>query len=173
MIVNEFGQVTVSEKEAVDSLYANRDLLLEYLFFDSEETVNTFNQSVDQNADSIPHIKLFEKPSISLEEFDKINQTKWFMPDEYSNFDIASWLYEQCQHTEQKQRVTIELELFLQYNMMALLNYLKYLVDTMRSHDIVWGVGRGSSVSSYVLYLIGVHKIDSLKYNLDIREFLK
>jgi DNA polymerase III alpha subunit len=51
--------------------------------------------------------------------------------------------------------------------------YLKYLVDTLRENKILWGVGRGSSVASYVLYLIGVHKIDSLKYNLDIAEFLK
>jgi DNA polymerase III alpha subunit len=43
----------------------------------------------------------------------------------------------------------------------------------MHQNNVVWGVGRGSSVASYVLYLLGVHKIDSLKYNLDIHEFLK
>ena len=54
-----------------------------------------------------------------------------------------------------------------------LLCYLKYLVDTMREHNIVWGVGRGSSVASYCLYLLGVHKINSIKFELDIKEFLK
>jgi len=34
-------------------------------------------------------------------------------------------------------------------------------------------VGRGSSVASYCLYLLGVHKINSLKFDLDIKEFLK
>jgi DNA polymerase III alpha subunit len=48
-----------------------------------------------------------------------------------------------------------------------------YLVDVMRENSVVWGVGRGSSVASYVLYLIGVHKIDSVKYNLDFKEFFK
>jgi len=48
-----------------------------------------------------------------------------------------------------------------------------YIVDMMRKNNLVWGVGRGSSVASYVLYLIGIHKIDSLKYNLNIEEFLK
>jgi DNA polymerase III alpha subunit len=43
----------------------------------------------------------------------------------------------------------------------------------MRKHNIVWGVGRGSSVASYVLYLIGVHKINSMYYDLDIEEFLR
>jgi DNA polymerase III alpha subunit len=46
-------------------------------------------------------------------------------------------------------------------------------VETMRVNNIVWGVGRGSSVASYVLYLIGVHKIDSMYYDLDIEEFLR
>jgi DNA polymerase III alpha subunit len=57
--------------------------------------------------------------------------------------------------------------------MFDLLFYLKYLVDTLRENKVVWGVGRGSSVASYVLYLIGIHKIDSIKYDLDITEFLK
>jgi len=48
-----------------------------------------------------------------------------------------------------------------------------YFVDTLRKHNILWGVGRGSSVSSYILYLIGIHRIDSIKYNLNIGEFLK
>ena len=57
--------------------------------------------------------------------------------------------------------------------MIELLHFMKYLVDTLRKNNVVWGVGRGSSVASYILYLIGVHKVDSIKYNLDINEFLK
>jgi DNA polymerase III alpha subunit len=82
-------------------------------------------------------------------------------------------LLDQTNNEEQYQRVVKELELFYQYGMIDLLKYLKYLVDTMKSNNIVWGVGRGSSVASYCLYLIGVHRIDSIKYQLDIREFLK
>ena len=78
-----------------------------------------------------------------------------------------------CTTPEQTDRVSQELKLFIEHGMFDLLFYLKYLVDTMRQNKIVWGVGRGSSVASYVLFLIGVHKIDSLKYNLDIHEFLK
>ena len=57
--------------------------------------------------------------------------------------------------------------------MVMVLKTMKYIVDTLRKHDVVWGVGRGSSVASYALYLIGVHKIDSVKYNLPIDEFFK
>lgn len=72
-----------------------------------------------------------------------------------------------------KARVEEELDLFRARNLYPVLQCLIYIIDIMRKNNLVWGVGRGSSVASYVLYLIGVHKIDSIKYNLDIREFLK
>ena len=57
--------------------------------------------------------------------------------------------------------------------MYNLLRYMCYLVDFMRENNIVWGVGRGSSVSSYVLFLIGIHKVNSIQYDLDYKEFLR
>jgi DNA polymerase III alpha subunit len=71
------------------------------------------------------------------------------------------------------QRVGHELLLYQERDLFGLLRYLKYFVDTMRSNNVVWGLGRGSSTASYVLYLIGVHRIDSLYYDLPIEEFLK
>jgi DNA polymerase III alpha subunit len=67
----------------------------------------------------------------------------------------------------------MELELFEKHDMMDLLRFLIFLVDTLRANNILWGVGRGSSVASYCLYLLGIHKINSLKYQLDINEFLR
>ena len=62
---------------------------------------------------------------------------------------------------------------FTKRGMLPVLQFLKYLVDTCENHNVVLGVGRGSSVASYCLYLLGVHRIDSIKYELDIKEFLK
>jgi DNA polymerase III alpha subunit len=87
--------------------------------------------------------------------------------------DIAEYVLGLCRADHELQRVGQELLLYQERNLFDLLRYLKYLVDTLRQNNIVWGVGRGSSVASYVLFLIGVHKIDSLYYNLDIEEFLK
>jgi DNA polymerase III alpha subunit len=87
--------------------------------------------------------------------------------------DIAKYVLELCQTDEELQRVGQELLLFQERDMFDLLKYLKYLVDTMRENNIVWGVGRGSSVSSYILFLIGIHRINSLYYDLSIDEFLK
>ena len=95
------------------------------------------------------------------------------MPDEYKDLDIAKWLIEQCKTQPELQRVGEELLLFQERDLFDLLKYLKYLVDTMRQHQVIWGVGRGSSVASYVLYLIGIHKVDSMYYDLPITEFLR
>jgi DNA polymerase III alpha subunit len=95
------------------------------------------------------------------------------MPDDYKKLDIAEYVLSLCKSQAELQRVGQELLLYQERNLFDLLRFLKFLVDRLRQHKIVWGVGRGSSVSSYVLYLLGVHKIDSLYYDLDIQEFLK
>ncbi len=101
-----------------------------------------------------------------------IHKNKWFIPDDYYP-NLTEMLYGMCETDEQRDRVSQELELFIKHGIYDVLHVMKYIVDTLRSNNVVWGVGRGSSVASYVLYLIGVHKIDSIKYNLPIEEFFK
>jgi len=96
----------------------------------------------------------------------------WFIPQEYQSMDIEAFLIDKCPK-ENYERLITEINLYKQHNMLDVLKAMKYIVDTLRSNNIVWGVGRGSSVSSYCLYLIGIHKIDSIKYNLPITEFFK
>ena len=114
-----------------------------------------------------------ESSDMSVLEFDLQRQSCWFMPDEYKNIDIAKYLLDLCNTQDQLQRVGKELLLYQDRNLLDLLRYLKYLIDTMRANNIIWGVGRGSSVSSYVLYLLGVHRVDSMYYDLDVGEFLR
>ncbi len=102
----------------------------------------------------------------------EINPEHWFIPDDYYP-NLTEMLYGMCETDEQRDRVSQELELFIKHGMYDVLHVMKYIVDTLRANNIVWGVGRGSSVASYVLHLIGVHKIDSIKYNIPIEEFFK
>lgn len=101
-----------------------------------------------------------------------INPTQWFIPNEYKVMDMEGFLVNRCPK-ENYDRLLEELSLYKKHDMMPVLNTVKYIVDTLRENNIVWGVGRGSSVASYVLFLIGVHKIDSVKYKLPINEFFK
>ncbi len=101
-----------------------------------------------------------------------IDIEKWYMPKEYETMDIEGFLVNQCPK-ENYDRLIKELELYQTHKMIPVLRMMKYIVDTLRKNNIVWGVGRGSSVASYVLFLLGVHKIDSVKYSIPIEEFFK
>jgi len=136
-----------------------------------EKQIN-FNEAI-VNVENLPKLEKYIDLGITKAQYDEINQSDWNMPKEYLEFDIAKFVLDLCQTDYELQRVGEELLLFQERNMFPLLCYCKYFVDTMRKNNIVWGVGRGSSVSSYVLYLIGVHRINSLHYDLSIDEFLK
>lgn len=167
---DQFGRSWVTEDDLFNMLYCNPELSLEkFLVVDPE----VYNQSIEQLHVNLPTLTQYTSINIDPVEFDKQNQSNWFMPKEYYDLDIAAWVLDQCKQDHELQRVGEELLLFQEKNLFPLLRYLKYLVDTMRANNIVWGVGRGSSVASYVLYLIGVHHIDSLYYDLPIEEFLK
>jgi DNA polymerase III alpha subunit len=121
----------------------------------------------------VPELVEYAFTDMTVEEFDTMKQNSWHMPEEYKNLDIAEYILSLCDTDVQLQRCGQELLLFQERNLFDLLRYLKYLVDTMRSHNMIWGVGRGSSVASYVLYLLGVHRIDSMFYDLEPTEFLR
>ena len=123
--------------------------------------------------ENAPELIQYNKLDITVEQFDNQMQSNWLMPEQYKTMDIAQYVLNQCQGEAELQRAGEELLLFQERDMFVLLRYLKYLVDTMRENNIVWGVGRGSSVASFVLFLLGIHRINSLYYDLSIDEFLK
>ena len=172
MNIDKYGLVEFSVKEIFNELYNNTKIDLSKIFVDDPRVVEQFNAAIDQHADSIPKLQVIPNIDQSIEEYDRVQQRIWFMPKDYCP-DLYAYLFGLCKTPEQIERVNLELDLFRKHGMIELLYYLKYLVDTMQQNNIVWGVGRGSSVASYVLYLMDVHQIDSLKYNLDIEEFLK
>lgn len=127
----------------------------------------------DLELENLPKLIPYQDPKLTLGQFDEEKQNTWWMPEEYYSLDIAKWVLDQCKNEDELQRAGDELLKYDERKMFTLLQYLKYLVDTMREHKVVWGVGRGSSVASFVLYLIGIHKVNSLYFDLDINEFLK
>jgi len=98
----------------------------------------------------------------------------WFISDELQQIDVRRFLLEEmCKDDVCRDRVNLEMDLFEERGLVPLLQLMMFLVDHFRANKIVWGVGRGSSVASYVLFLIGVHKIDPIRYGLDVHDFLK
>lgn len=165
---DKFGRQVLSETDICDAYLRNPDLVLKNALVSTDIV---FDTQLELN--NIPKIIKYIESVDSIEDFDNTFQSTWYMPEEYKTMDIAKYVLDLCQDDYELQRVGEELIKFQERNLFPLLCYCKYLVDTMRNNNIVWGVGRGSSVSSYVLFLIGIHRINSLHYDLSIDEFLK
>lgn len=173
MKYDQFGQAHCDTIELCDLLYANPELDLSKFLVDD---ATQYNQSVKHFYAPLPKLSQYwstDADNASIEKFHQKKQSNWHMPEEYKNLDIAAHVLSLCKTDPELQRVGQELLLYQERSLFDLLRFMKYLVDTLRKNNIVWGVGRGSSVASYVLYLLGVHKINSIYYDLDIAEFLK
>jgi len=172
MKYDTFGQTYTTTEELCELLY--RDPAVDISKFLVEDW-DKYNTSVKRTYSDLPPVQEYHPlPSdYSVDVFHKTQQESWHMPAEYQQLDIAQHVLDLCTTDAELQRVGQELLLYQERDLFDLLRYLKYFVDTMRANSVVWGLGRGSSVSSYVLYLLGVHKINSLYYDLPIEEFLK
>ena len=167
---NQYGEPIVNCSDLMELVYQGYDINKVRV---NDERVEKYNSVVEQLALDWPTIQKLTDIDISVEDYDRALQSDWYMPKEYKQMDVEEYVRNLTNTPEEKIRVEEELILYRKYNVLNVLKFLVYLIDTMRSNNIVWGVGRGSSVSSYVLYLLGVHKVDSIKYGLDITDFLK
>lgn len=165
---DSFGRQILNEDDLCHIYLSNPEQKIKNALVESN-----INFDPDLEISNKPIIELYNDLTTSLEAFDNTNQSNWFMSKEYESMDIAQYVLNLCETDYELQRVGEELIKFQERDMFPLLRYCKYLVDTMRKHNVVWGVGRGSSVASYVLFLIGIHRINSLFYDLSIDEFLK
>jgi DNA polymerase III alpha subunit len=173
MTNNKFGEIVLDETDLCNLVMQGRAL--------AELQQVTVDPTVD--LESLIHV--LEDPSAlmtwtfpadssqSVPDYDALQQREWHMPDQYRDMDIAAHILGLCRSEAELQRAGHELMLYQERGLFDLLRYLAYLVDVMREHQVIWGVGRGSSVASYVLYLLGVHRINSMFYDLDVGEFLR
>lgn len=167
---NELQQIVVTEEDMIGVAYSGQiphDIVVEDFSW-----ITQFNQaSEDFELDN--QISYQKESKLSPEEFIQRNASNWHVPDEYLNMDLEQWLLDKCSTHQERERVSMELVKFKDRSMVAVLKWLVYFVNTLRENDQIWGVGRGSSVASFVLYLIGIHKVNPIEYDLDIKEFLK
>lgn len=115
---------------------------------------------------------------------------EWSIPEEYKTLNLhryiidklwdelelhPDWIDGKLHKPAVKRilRTSSEITMYSDMKLYDILRALIYIINTLRTNNIVWGVGRGSSVSSYILYLIGVHDVDSVEYDLDVTDFLR
>ena len=183
MKTDDLGIPRFSNRDLIDMIYSGHADKVHVVLCDANDDVDRFNAAMEEQG--LDKLQKYIPLDVDQKTFDGVCQSEWFMPDEYKRLDVDDWCMRklmrlndvvrphQTLDSKEWDRVCEELTAFAERGMYPLLQYMIYLVDFMRENNIVWGVGRGSSVASYVLYLIGVHRIDSIKYNLDWREFLR
>ena len=158
------GNVDYNVNDLIDMMKSGIDI--DNLFSSDKNNTNLFNDNLKIFEDNIQYD--FSKHEINNDD----RQDNWFIPEEYLSLNIDEFIFDKCLSEEEIYRVEYELNIFKKHNLEKLLKFIAFLVDTMRKMNCVWGVGRGSSTCSYVLFLLGIHKINSIKYNLDFNEFL-
>ena len=171
-MLDKFNRYKTTEDTGIELLYRSEDLC-NYEFVETDD-IKLYNQQCEMldimEVSVLPETDI-DRPSI------------FNIPQHYKELDVEQYVKNLVLQQPSAEihglpvnpaaRVEEELALYKARNLYPVLQLMIYIVDTMRKNNLVWGVGRGSSVSSYVLFLIGIHKIDSIKYNLDIKEFLK
>jgi len=184
MKTDNLGIPRFSNQDLIDMIYTGHIDKVHVVLCDPSDEVDKFNKQMQEQG--LPELTTYIPLDVDKAQFDEALRSEWFMPDEYKVYDLSSFLNFRVaeetgfsvtnlgyMETPEYARVVEELREYQSRNLIQLLRYMKYLVDFMRKNNIVWGVGRGSSVASYILYLIGVHRINSIQYDLDWREFLR
>jgi DNA polymerase III alpha subunit len=171
MKTDSLGIPRFTNRDLIDMIYSGNVEKCHVVLCEESDDIDKFNAAMEEQG--FDTLQKYIPLDVDQKTFDGVCQSEWFMPEEYKAIDVQNWVLNKCTTDKEIARASQELIEFKKRDMNNLLCYMIYLVDFMRENNIVWGVGRGSSVASYVLYLIGVHKIDSIQYDLDWREFLR
>lgn len=168
--IDEYGNVIYNVEGIVDLLMSG--FSIKNLILDNNQEVD-LNNSFEEDGAKLDSLKKYNEPSMPITEYDKLLQDEFIIPNKYKEIDLHEYLLSKCSTEIEINRVEYEYDLIVKRNMINFFKCMIYLVDMFREHKLLWGVGRGSSVSSYSLFLIGIHKVNSIKYNLDCHEFFK
>jgi hypothetical protein len=169
--IDGWGRVWFDADDAIELLFQGHDIT--QLCIASSPDIDAYN-AVCVEHDKLGHVLApISVPAVSPEDDARTRQDSWWMPEEYKQLDVRARLLGLCRDHREELRVIMEMDMFEARGLLMVLRLMCFLVDHWRRNGVVWGVGRGSSVASHCLFLIGVHHIDALKYDLDITEFLK
>lgn len=168
--VDEYGRVITDEQGLVELFYKGLDF--DNVTVEATPAMTEYNSWCKTFDAKDKTVELISDITTDVDTYHAMKQGEWLMDSKYQELDVDAWLLSRCATDQQVVRVKEELQLFTEYEMKDVLRLFIYITETLRNNQVWWGVGRGSSVSSYCLFLIGVHRVDSILYDLDIREFI-
>lgn len=169
MRLDKFKNPIFNADDIFSLVYAGHINEIQNVMVDTCQEVERLESISEQNFSKAE----YSSTMTEMTDFDSVRQSDWIIPSEYLDIDIEQYCISKCTNDEERTRVMEEMVEYTKRNMLPILQWMKYFVDIATEKNILWGVGRGSSVASYVLYIIGVHRINSIKYKLEWREFLR
>lgn len=128
------------------------------------EDIELFNLTSDENI------------SDTKETNDPLDKS-WKVPAEYLNIKLKEYVYKayDAKYSERLpayiDRIEQELKQIETRQLETFFKTVIYVISTFEKRGIVWGVGRGSSCACLILFLIGLHSVDPVKYGIEISEF--
>lgn len=169
--VNMYGQAILSSDNLRDLLLQGKNISHLNVIFDEE--IKLFDKYQSELLSE--KITFLDAPEeiLSFDDFHLKCSEEWIFPEVYQQIDVKAWLLDKCKTQQQIDRVNEEYKLYEERDLIMLLRLFIFLVAYLREKKFIWGVGRGSAVSSFCLYLIGIHRVDPIKYNLSIHDYLK
>lgn len=149
----------------------------------NQKSIDNF-YTLEINEDIIKYNNVFS-PKIKVKNTcDKLN-LEFNIPEQYINLNLKEFILKKFENIisqddlledeiiQRYNRIKEELKLYKQYNIENVLKTIIYIIDVFEKNNIVWGTGRGSSCASYILYVVGLHDVDSVKYKLNLKEFFR
>lgn len=167
--LNKYKQPILTVEEGMKLLLLGKTI--DNIQFVNSDDIKKYND-MSENFE-LEKLTVEQDTDLDYKEYHLSNSENWNIPEKYKNINVLEYCIGKCNTEKEIERVCEEYILFQERDLIPLLQTSIFFVDYMREHKYVWGVGRGSSVSSFCLYLIGVHRINSLEYDLPIKEFLK
>ncbi|MDW7987149.1 MAG: DNA polymerase III subunit alpha, partial [candidate division WOR-3 bacterium] len=157
------------------------------LRFSSNEVYFKAPQEMEKLFNEIPQaltntLEIAEQCNLELEVgTKKFNLPSYRLPDPKYNSDFEYLRYLVFEgakkrysviSSEVRKRLEQELKIINQMGFAGYFLIIKDIIDFAKANNIPVGPGRGSAVSSLVLYVLGITDIDPLKYGLIIERFL-
>ncbi len=126
-------------------------------------------------------VGLAEKIDLEI-EMGKLKLPRYPLPPEFKSMTLDDYLkkvaYEGAQrlypefNEEIRQRLDYELDVIKRMGYAGYFLIVKDFIDFARSQDIPVGLGRGSAAGSMVAYVLGITRVDPLRYDLLFERFL-
>lgn len=123
-------------------------------------------------------IDTWESTELGTEKGPDADTFEWTIPKKYLELNIVDLCVmalrdRRLTGDDYIERLSWELKQMDEKDMHQFVRCLLYVTHQFKEKGVLWGVGRGSSCASLIMYLLGINRVDPVKYNIPAEEFFK